>query len=604
MKGSLKDPALQTLLKELAVSNTGLVIITTRLEVAELQAYTQSRDASKEPPVSVVELENLSEKAGAALLKHLGVQGTQGELEQASKKFKGYALALTLLGRYLVIVHDGDIRRLDEIPGLSEEEEKGGHARRVMQAYEIWLQDRPELLEILRLMGLFDRPAEAGAIKAVRKNPPVEGLTSHLAKLPRDKWKYAIKALRDLRLLDAFDPHNPYSLDCHPLVREYFGERLQKEFPESWKEGHSRLYEYYKNLAPEFPDNLADMAPLFAAVTHGCRAGRHQEALEKVYWRRICREEEHFSRVKLGAGAADLAAMVAFFERPWKTPAVNLSDADQAFLLNQAGIRLWGLGRFQEAQEAMQAGLDRSIDRKDWGNASRAARNLTDLSVLRGELVLGEALSRQALELAERSSDKSEIKDSQSFLAYVRHLQGGNSEAGELFRQAEALEIELDPEEPYLYSLRGVRFCDLLLDKGQYREVFTRAGRTLGIAKKFRVLQDIALDHLSMGRALLAQLLKEGEADLNLAEKYFAEAVDFLRRAGSMHHLALGLLGRAAFFRATQDWPAAHRDLEEALEIILRSGMRLYEADAHLEYARLHLAQGGKARGPPVPVHR
>ena len=49
-----------------------------------------------------------------------------------------------------------------------------------------------------------------------------------------------------------------------------------------------------------------------------------------------------------------------------------------------------------------------------------------------------------------------------------------------------------------------------------------------------------------------------------------------------------------AFFRATGDWPAAHRDLEEALEMGQRSGMRLYEADAHLEYARLHLAQGNK----------
>ena len=63
----------------------------------------------------------------------------------------------------MAVVHDGDIHRRDEIPALTEEEEKGGHARRVMQAYEIWLKDSPELLEILRLMGLFDRPAEAGA---------------------------------------------------------------------------------------------------------------------------------------------------------------------------------------------------------------------------------------------------------------------------------------------------------------------------------------------------------------------------------------------------------------------------------------------------------
>ena len=63
--GSLKDPALQTLLKELAVANRGLVIVTTRLEVDELKGYTQSRDPAKDPPVAVIDLENLSEEAGA-----------------------------------------------------------------------------------------------------------------------------------------------------------------------------------------------------------------------------------------------------------------------------------------------------------------------------------------------------------------------------------------------------------------------------------------------------------------------------------------------------------------------------------------------------------
>ena len=313
------------------------------------KATPKSRDPAKATPVDVIDLENLSEAAGAELLKHLGVKGAQGELEQTSNEFKGYALALTLLGRYLAVVHDGDIRRRDEIPALTEEEEKGGHARRVMKAYEIWLKDRPELPEILRLMGLFDRPAAAGAIKAVRKTPPIEGLTSQLVALPKNKWKYALKDLRALRLIDAADPHNPYTLDCHPLVREYFGERLRNDHLESWQAGHSRLYEYYKSIAKEFPETLAEMAPLYAAVVHGCRAGRHQETLNEVFWRQICRGKEHFSRVKLGAVAADLAALTAFFEPPWETPAASLTAEAQAFLLNEAGLRLWGLGRLQEA---------------------------------------------------------------------------------------------------------------------------------------------------------------------------------------------------------------------------------------------------------------
>ena len=35
-----------------------------------------------------------------------------------------------------------------------------------------------------------------------------------------------------------------------------------------------------------------------------------------------------------------------------------------------------------------------------------------------------------------------------------------------------------------------------------------------------------------------------------------------------------------------------HHDLDEAMQIALRSGLRLHEADAHLGYARLGIAEG------------
>ena len=44
----------------------------------------------------------------------------------------------------------------------------------------------------------------------------------------------------------------------------------------------------------------------------------------------------------------------------------------------------------------------------------------------------------------------------------------------------------------------------------------------------------------------------------------------------------------------TEDFPKAQRDLEDVMKIATRSGARLYEADAHLEYALLHQAMGDK----------
>jgi tetratricopeptide (TPR) repeat protein len=595
MGGRLKDQGLQGLLRELARYNPGLCIITSRLPVADLREFTHDPANPDAPLPTVVmkDLDTLSLAAGRQLLEYLGLKGESGELERAAGEFRGHAFALILLGTYLKKIYRGDVLQRDKIKVLTREPERGPHAWRMLAAYERWFRGQREG-EILALLGLFDRPAPVSALTAITAPPAIPGLTKRLQRLSREDWRFAEHKLRDARLLEPEAPHNPNILDCHPLVREYFGERLQQQYPESWQAGHSRLYEYYKNLAPDLPETLEAMAPLYAAVTHGCRAGRHMEALGEVFWQRIYRRDKHFSRITLGALAADLAALSAFFELPWETPEASLDAKVQAFLFNEVGLRLWGLGRVKKAQESFQAGLERRIAQEDWNEAAKVAQNFANLTGVQGDLFQAEAIAHQGLSLAKRSGEKVEIMDSQCALAFVRHQRGAEQEAGALFRQAEAMQKELQPQNPYLYSFRGYQFCDLLLDQGEYQVVLTRTGITLAIAEKNKWLRTIGLDHLSLGRACLAQWLKEGEGDLAQAAEHFNKAVDFLRRGGMQHHLVQGLLGRAAFFRASRDWPAAHRDLEEALEMCQRSGMRLYEADCHLEYARLHLAQGEK----------
>ena len=134
------------------------------------------------------------------LLEHLGVKGTPEELKRASREFGFHALALTLLGNYLAVVYNGDVRKQNEIARLTDEEEQGGHAKRVMELYEEWFKGKPEL-DILRIMGLFNRPAEGGAIEALRAKPPISGLTSDLQKLSDAKWLFALNNLRKAGLL-------------------------------------------------------------------------------------------------------------------------------------------------------------------------------------------------------------------------------------------------------------------------------------------------------------------------------------------------------------------------------------------------------------------
>ena len=74
------------------------------------------------------------------------------------------------------------------------------------------------------------------------------------------------------------------------------------------------------------------------------------------------------------------------------------------------------------------------------------------------------------------------------------------------------------------------------------------------------------------------------------------QAVAGLRQAGQQDEMPRGLLARAALRRVTRDFDRGRCDLDEALVIATRRGMRLHEADCHLEYARLFLAMGDAAQ--------
>jgi len=60
-------------------------------------------------------------------------------------------------------------------------------------------------------------------------------LTDHLVDLAEAKWLKTIKTLRNVKLIAPESKHNKDTLDCHPLVREHFGERLQQLYPQAWR---------------------------------------------------------------------------------------------------------------------------------------------------------------------------------------------------------------------------------------------------------------------------------------------------------------------------------------------------------------------------------
>jgi tetratricopeptide (TPR) repeat protein len=587
-RGKVKDPALAILLAELARRNQGLCVITTREVVADLSPFPETTRQEN--------LEQISAEAGRALLRVGGVRGTDAELEGATRDFGNHALALNLLAAYLHDIPGHRISHASEIPDLDVPEEEGKHPRRVMAAFEQCFGNGPEV-ELLRMLGLFDRPAKADEIAALRAAPPIPNLTEHIQGLSEAEWLSLLRKLRRARLIASESRHRPDVLDAHPLVREHFGQQLQQEHLDAWQEGHNRLYEYLKDTTKEYPETIEEMIPLFEAVAHGCQAGRHQEAHDEVYKARIQRVDEYFDLRKLGAFGADLAALSSFFEVPWRHPILGLDDYTTSLVLSKAGFILRALARLAEAAQPMQAALEAAVAREDWENAAKQAGTLSEFYVTSGNLTQALAYAQQCVDLADRSGDSFVRMAGRAILADALLQAGRLPEAEATFREAEEMQKVRQPQLPLLYSSTGFYCCDLLLSQGKYREVQSRAGQTLEWAKQYGGdLLDMALDHLSLGRAHLLLTQQEARDDFSQATAYLDRAVDGLRQAGQRWMLPRGLLARAELRRGMGTLDRARADLEQALSIATRGGMRLFEADCHLEYARLHLACGDKEK--------
>ena len=349
-EGRLREACLQALLRELAAFNRGLCVITTRIPVADIADHEGSSALCRE-------LEQLSSQAGARLLRALGVQGHEVELRSASDEFRGHCLALTLLGSYLTDAYNGDIRCRQEVSKrLAHDSRQGVHARKVMESYQVWFGQGAEL-SLLRMLGLFDRPADDKVLAALRQPPAIPYLTESLTELTPTGWRTIVARLRRARLIAAEDPHHRGHLDTHPLVREYFGERLRSQQAEAWKECNRRLYNYYRTLAPRLPDSFGDLEPLLLAVICGCYAGLFREALHEVYIPRIQRGDTCFAGNVLGAREALLSVLVHFFEQGrWGSPVEagvegqRLTAEDQLFIVMQAALYL-SLTRGMQAPE-------------------------------------------------------------------------------------------------------------------------------------------------------------------------------------------------------------------------------------------------------------
>ena len=125
-------------------------------------------------------------------------------------------------------------------------------------------------LALLYILGLFDQPVPREVFDALIAPPAIPGLTDGIAAddVRATQWNEAIARLREQGLISPASADAPGTLDCHPLVREYFGQRLAQIDSTAFKAAHSRLYDHYRyaGLPAAFREPVAYGVLAFCSV--------------------------------------------------------------------------------------------------------------------------------------------------------------------------------------------------------------------------------------------------------------------------------------------------------------------------------------------------
>ena len=643
LAGQLKDPALKALLESLASDSRGLCLITTREGVADLDAWRESTAPQWA-------LESLDEEAGAGLLKRAGVSGPDEELRAASTEVDGHALTLELLGLYLVAAYRGDIRKRSFVKlENADRRVAAGRAFQVMKAYEEWLagsgEDGKHQLDLLRVLGFFDRPADPPCLEALRAEPPIPDLTAGLLQASEEDFNVVVSRLTQAGLVRRVaweaapvrgfseaaaqqarksqwlghpdceqvpQPPSGDALEIHPLVREYFAGRMRTEAPEAWRAGHRRLYERLSRSVPYWPEGLEGLQPLYRAILHGCEAGEHLEACARIYRDRVQRSGYGYgySITMLGAATAELGAVTCFFETPWKRVHSTFPPPAEAWVLRDAAYTLRSLGRLAEALEPQDSALQLTISRQDWLQAASRSNDLSQLQLLLGRIEDAIRTGWQSVTFAERAADRWRQIVNRTTLAEALGCAGYSEEALKIFAEAEALDGR-----GTLFSLQGFNYCEQLLVPlgrlvcmrllalpsrpppeanvevvGSLTQLNQRAQRIVHTAegRGDEALGYLTLSKVSLYSAVLSsQTVPVATQALGEANQSIEMAVNYARESASSEYLAGCLICRATIHGLSGRPEAAENDLRAAWSIASRGPMELHAADIQLCRARL-----------------
>ncbi len=552
-------------------AGAGLCLVTTRFPVKDLDRW-HGRSFRTVPLV------DLSVPDALAMLRKRGVKGNDEEMKEVIEKYKGHALSLTSVAGFVKRYHDGDITKAPDVQFVFGVKERFKDVNKLLHKYAEKMSESE--LVFLNIFSLFRGEVTEKEFAGVfRHKTDGTDFNDVLVKMNELDVKDLVDGLVDWRLVSYDETKKSYS--THPLIKTYF-ESIFDEKNE--RLCHKSIYRYFGERAPELPETLEEMQPLFEQVYHGCAAGLYDGVWYGVYWDKISRRNENFIVPKLGGWETDLSLVRNFFPNGefLQLPLVS-RKREQSWLLNSAGLFLLNTGRPKEASNVLRLLAETDTKGDDWAGASATLQNLADLQFRIGEIQKGLQSARRALEMAEKAGSTEDILRGQGYLAYTFHLLGKSKEAEKWFKEADGLERKMN--ERRLYSIGGVFYADFLLSTERIDEALELTGQNLEFCREYSSINDFSRCH----RCLAA--IERIRGNQKEAEAHLEKALELARKVGMPGLEIETLLEYSRLYLDKGEYKDAIKAANEVLKLCQRTGFLLYEPDAEVVLARAYLGQ-------------
>nr|QNO57719.1 hypothetical protein GBAFDLPJ_00013 [Methanosarcinales archaeon ANME-1 ERB7] len=560
------------LLHYLADVPKGLCLITTRYPLKDLDAW-HKRSYKNLPLI------DLSIPDSLLMLRGRGVKGSEDDMTEVIKNYKGHALSLTSVAGYLNRYYDGDIKQAPEVEFILGDRERFKDVNKLLRKYAEKMSASERIF--LKIFSLFRREITENDFAGVFRHE-IEGtkFNEELVKMSELNFKDLINGLVDWRLISYDKTKKAYT--THPLIKGYF----ESDFDEKNKKlCHKRIYQYFSEYAPEQPETLEEMQPLFEQVYHGCAAELYDVVCDDVYWEKIHRKEKYVITQKLGAWGTDLSLVRTFFPEGDLSQMPLVSEkSDQSLILREAGLVLLNTGRPKEAEKPLKTAIDLDIEVNQIVYASVSYLDLAKLQFRTGELERGLSSAKKALDTAEKAKSDKKIRNSKAYLAWILHLLGKGGEASKEFRQADELQIMIDPDGDRLYSTYGVFYADFFISLKKIDEAFKLTKQNLGISQRNNWPEIISRCYRCLGA------IERIKGNHNEAEVNLQNALELARKIG-MPDLEIEAMlesGRLHLDKGRHN--DATQDAKEVLKICAWTGFKLYEPEAEIVLGKVDMA--------------